>query len=137
MRLVVCGGSFWTPRVQVFRALDFVADEIEIRGVVVPLQYGIDKWATRWGNSRRVTVIQVAIPSIPHHRGRAVHLRDDRLFSYQPGALLAFGRGSGATRLIRRAQDSGIPVCVWDEHASCGAWDEQGLVLLRQLEQEP
>jgi hypothetical protein len=136
MRAIVCGGSYWTTKITVFRVLDMVADEVYLSHVIVPMQYGIDRYVTQWGNSRRVPVTQVPISLEPdgmRPKGSGAQRRDDRMFAYGPGLLVAFGRGKGATRLVKRAAAEAVPYCIWDEQLGGLSWDGQSLQELERL----
>lgn len=134
MRILVCGGSYWTPRALVFRVLDLVGDEVHVSHVVTPMQYGIDRWITQWGNARGVQVTQVAIPKAERgDRGSGAYRRDDRMFDYGIGAVVAFGRGKGASRVLRRAAADAIPRFVWDDRLEGGTWDGESMQLLERL----
>lgn len=131
MRTLVCGGSWNTKRGLVFDVLDWVADETDISRLIVPLQHGIDRWVTQWGNRNRIPVTAVGIPRAePGVPGRGYERRNARLMQYHPQCVISIGRGEGATRIVRLAESLGLPVFTWDDKLQGGTWNAAGLALL-------
>lgn len=123
VKVLVCGGSWSTSRVQVYKLLDLLSESLDIGAIVVPLQHGVDRWIAKWGNRERVPVTQVGIPhrdATPGGDGR--ERRNNRLFEHGPNVVAAIGRGTGAKRIVAMAMARGLPVMQWDEQAGTGSW---------------
>ena len=131
MRILLCGGSWTTSRALVYNVLDLVSDEVDVTGVVVPLQYGVDRWATQWGKKTNVPVWQIPIPTGTRKRERGAVRRDDEMFARTPGMVVAIGKGSGSKRIVSRAKAAGIPTATFDEEMGALIYDGLALLMLQ------
>lgn len=131
MRTLVVGGSWNTPKALIFDVLDWIADEIDVSRLIVPLQHGIDRWVTQWGNRQHIPVTAVGVPrQEPGRPGKGYERRNARLFEYHPEIVVAIGRGEGASRIVRLAEGIGLPCFTWNDTLQGGTWNASGMAML-------
>ena len=119
MRLLVCGGRDFVNVPLLWRLLDWLDKDGEVRVVIEgasddvtgPFQ-GADYWAHQWALARQKPTVRAHADWRKHGKAAGPIRNKAMIDEHKPDWLIAFPGGRGTSNMIRQAQDAGIHVQV-------------------------
>jgi len=109
VKILVCGGRYYTEQDFFFRQLDFLNQRFDLSCVIHGAAQGADSLAAMWATQREVS--QLAFPAKWMEHGMAAGPeRNQRMLGAEPDLVVAFAGGQGTGDMVRRAKKAKIPV---------------------------
>ncbi|NWH07870.1 MAG: DUF2493 domain-containing protein [Alphaproteobacteria bacterium] len=111
MKIIVCGGSRFQDKQQVFDQLDALHAQTPLTLIVNGGARGADLFSSQWARERGVALARYqAFPSASGRKQAFCDLNRQMLAEHTPDLVLAFPGGAVTADLVARAEEAGIPV---------------------------
>jgi hypothetical protein len=111
MRVLVCGGRFYTDRRTVFRTLDQMhADGAQISCIIEGEAKGADLLGAAWASSRGVALAPFPADWDRYGLGAGPIRNKQMLIEGKPDIVVCFPGGSGTADMKKQALKAGVKV---------------------------
>lgn len=109
MRIIVCGGRYFTDERRLYSVLDHLHLAEGITEVVEGGATGADAFGGQWADSRGVWRTTVNADWELHGLGAGMR-RNRKMLGMKPDAVVAFPGGRGTAHMVRIATGAGVRV---------------------------
>jgi predicted Rossmann-fold nucleotide-binding protein len=109
MRVIVCGGRDFNDFEYLSKKLEELHKEKEFKVVIHGNAMGADRMAGRWAKDKGIKVISCPADWLKHGKA-AGHIRNGKMLTLKPDAVIAFPGGRGTENMIHQSIEAGVSV---------------------------